>query len=270
MWTAVDNIQDTQLAIDEYSSLENFSRLAVYGLLQSMYVQQDAVKHLELAIKIEVPNWKKDYPDLYNIRNIRNETIGHPTSGKEDSYTSISHTNNLNILEYGVWSKDGFQHKTINIKDIVVMQHNLLGKEVGRIMEKINDDEAQHRKNFKDKSLLDLLKSTSYHIEKLWSSERSREYSEVNFETLKSIYENFKEEIKKRFKIDRVDEQGVQIPGLISVIQHVEKILPRIEKMIPMGINTDQLDLDVYVESLDKAFNDLRKMAKEIDKDFNN
>ena len=81
---------------------------------------------------------------------------------------------------------------------------------------------------------------------------------------------SIKEEIKKRFKIDKVDEQGVQIPGLILVVQHVDKILPRIEKMVPMDDNVDQLDLDVYVESLDKSFDNLRKMAKEIDDEFAN
>lgn len=269
LWTAVDNVEDTQSAIEEYSSLENFSRLAIYGLLQAMYVQQDAIEHLETAIQIQIPDWKKDYPGLSNIRDIRNETVGHPIS-KNGLYTSISHTNNLNILEYGVWSKDGFQHKTIDLKDIIVVQHDLLVKEIERIVHKINEDETQHKSKFEDKKLFESLNSTSYHIGKLWSFEKSREYSRVNFDTLKTIYGNFKEEIKKRFKLEKVDEQGVQIPGLIDVIQHIEKILPRIEKMIPMDQTVDQIDLDVYVESLAKAFDDLHKMAKEIDDQFNN
>ena len=267
LWTAADNLEDTQLAIEEYSSLKDFSRLAVYGLLQSMYVQQDAISHLEKAIKILTPDWKKDYPELSNIRDVRNETIGHPISEK-GLYTSISHTNNLNILEYGVWSRDGFQHKSIDLKNIINIQHDLLIKEVDRIMGKINEDETQHKQSFKDKSLSKLLASTSYHIQKLWSFEKSRDYSQVNFNSLKSIYENFKEEIKKRYKLEKVDEQGVQIPGLILTIQHIEKILPRIEKMVPMDDSIDQLDLDVYVESLDNSFEDLRKMAKEVDVEF--
>lgn len=269
LWTAIDNIEDTQLAIDEYFSLKDFSRLAIYGLLQSMFVQQDAIFHLEKAIKIATPDWKKDYPGLSNIRDIRHETIGHPISSEKGLYVSISHTNNLNILEYSLWSQEGFKHKTINLKDIISVQHDLLVKEVNRIIKKISEDEIQHKQNFKDKSLSKLLNSTRYHITKLWSFANSREYSKVNFEILKSSYANFKNEIKERFKIDKIDEQGVQIPGLILVIQHIEKILPRIEKMLPMDNNADQLDLDVYIESLDKSFNNLRKMAKEIDNEFN-
>lgn len=268
LWVAVDNIEDTQLAIDEYPSLKDFSRLAIYGLLQSMFVQQDAIFHLENSIKIPTPDWEKDYPKLHEIRNIRHETIGHPISNEYERYTSISHLNNLNILDYGVWSRNGFEHKTINIKEIITTQHDLLVKEIERIMKKIIEDEKKHKLNFKDKSLTKLLDSTGYHIEKLWSFEKSREYSVINFKTLKSIYENYKEEIKKRFKINKVDEQGVQIPGLIVVIQHIEKIFPRIEKMIPMDSSVDQIDLDVYVESLNNSFDELRKMAKEIDDKF--
>jgi len=269
LWTAADNIEDTQEAIDEYLSLDKFSRLAVYGLLQAMVVQQDAISHLEKAIKITTPDWRREYPDLSKIRMIRIETVGHPISTKSETYTSISRTNNINSLEYGVWSKDGFLHKTIDLKDIINVQHNLLIKEIDRVMRKISEDEQAHKKKLKVRSLVDLLASTGYRVEKLWSFERSREYSRINFESLKSIYENFKEEIKKRFKIEKVDEQGVQIAGLISVIQHIEKIMPRIEKMISMNEDVDQLDLDVYVESLDKAFDELREMAKEIDKEFN-
>jgi len=263
LWTAVDNIEDTQSAINEYFSIKNFSRLAIYGILQAMVVQQNCVTQLENAIQIKVVDYKIDYQDLYIIRGIRDETVGHP------KFTSISHTNNLHILEYGVWSNNGFEHKTINLKDIINIQHNLLAKEIDRIMKKINEDETQHKQKFKDNKLVKLLASTGYHIQKLWSFESSREYSKVNFETLKLTYEKFKAEIKKRFKIDKVDEQGVQIPGLILAIQHIEKILPRIEKMVPMDDTIDQLDLDVYVESLDRSFNDLRKMAKEIDDEFN-
>jgi len=267
LWTAVDSLEDTQLAIDEYSSLKSFSKLAVYGLSQAMYVQQDAISYLEEAINIPIPNWKKDYPDLLKIRDIRHETIGHPIS-KKGFYTSIYRTNNLNYLEYGIWSKDGFQHKEIDIREIIDIQHKLLVKEINRIMTKIKKDEAKHKQIFKNKSLAELLNSTAYHIEKLWSFEKSRKYSRINFNTLKSIYENFKEEVKKRYKLNNFDEFGVQIPGLILTIQHIDKILPRIEKMVSMDESVDQLDLDVYVESLDRSFKELREMAKETDDEF--
>lgn len=267
LWTAVDNVEDTQSAIEEYSSLKDFSRLAVYGLLQAMVVQQDAISHLEDAIKIKKPDWKKEYSGLSDIRKIRVETVGHPISEK-GLYTSISATNNLEVLEYGVWSKGGFVHKTISLKEIVGIQHDLLIKEINRVIKKIKADEAKHKRKHRKKSLAKLLDQTSYYIQKLWSFERSRDYSRINFNFLKSRYEEFKKEIKRRYKLNKVDEHGVQIPGLVLVFQKVDKLLSRIENMVFMKRGTDEFELDVYVESLDHAFEELRVMAKETDEEF--
>jgi len=272
LWTAVDNVEDTQSAIDEYSSLKDFSRLAVYGLLQAMVVQQDGIKHLEEAIQIRALNFKKDYPDLHKIRDIRNETVGHPTNTKRkkggSTYTSISHTNSLDILEYGVWSRKGFEHKTIRLKEIIDTQSKLLVKELDKVIAKIKKDETKHKKVFRGKSLSKMLAQTDYYIQKLWSFEKQRDYSRINFDFLKSVYEKFKEEIKQRYRIEKVDEHGVHAPGLIEEIKKVEKLLPRIERMIPMGAHVDEFDLDVYVESLNNAFAQLRVMSKEIDETF--
>lgn len=267
LWTAVDNVEDTQSAIEEYSSLQTFSRLAVYGLLQAMVVQQDAIAHLENAIKIKKPDWKKEYAGLSDIRKIRVETVGHPISEK-GLYTSISRTNNLEVLEYGVWSKKGFEHKTISLKEIIKTQHDLLIKELDRVIKKIKADEAKHRKKHGMTSLAKLLDQTGYHVEKLWSFETSRDYSRINLKFVKSRYEEFKKEIKKRYKLKKVDEHGVQIPGLVLVFQKVDKLFPRIEKMIPLGSGVDEFELDVYVESLDHAFQELRVMAKKTDEEF--
>lgn len=272
LWTAVDNIEDTQAAIDEYTDLENFSRLAVYGLLQSMVVQQDAISHLEEALQIEKPNWPKDYPGLSKIREIRVETVGHPTETKKKdgfSYTSISHTNKLHTLEYGVWSSRGFEHRTIDLKDIIQTQHDLLVAEIDRVIEKINEDERDHKMQFQDQGLSEILKTTSYNIQKLWPFERDRTYSEIMFKSLCDAFERFKEEVKKRYGFSDFSE-AVGIPGVVHVVEKVEKLLPRVEAMLPMGDSVDPLDLEVYVESLSKAFDELRMMAREIDEEFAN
>jgi len=271
LWTAVDNIEDTQLATKEFTSLQNFSRLAIYGLLQSLVVQQDGLRHLEEAIKIKVPNFKTKYPELYRIRKIRNETIGHPTETKRKNgvitYTSISPTNNLNTLEYGVWSKDGFTHRAINLKDIINTQQRLLTGEINKVIKKIKKDEIKHKRKYRNESLTSLLSQSDYFIQKLWSFEKQRDYSKINFDILKSCYNKFKDGIKKRYNIQKMDD-GIQIPGLIMVTQKVDKLLPIIEKMIPIGANVDEFNLDVYVESLNKSFKELRGMAKEIDAEF--
>lgn len=94
--SAMDAIQDTEDAIQAYevhpptrSTGERY--LLLYGLLQAMFVQQDALKSIALALKI---NFEED-KELKEIRETRNETVGHPTEirrKKVKYYATISQT----------------------------------------------------------------------------------------------------------------------------------------------------------------------------------
>lgn len=270
LWTAVDNIEDTQLAIDEYSGLVNFSRLAAYGLLQAMVVQQDAISHLEEALQIDKPNWPRDYPQLSKIREIRRETVGHPTETKKkggNSYTSVAHTNKLDVLEYGVWLSNNFEYRRINLQEIIKIQHDLLVTEIERIIQKVRSEESAHKKQFQHRSLSDVINATNYSIQKLWPFEKDRFYSQIMFNTLVDAYGTFKAEIKRRYEFDDFSE-AVSIPGLVLAVEKIDKLLPRIQKKLPLDSNVDPLDLEVYVEALRNAFDELQTMAKEVDDEF--
>lgn len=93
---SMDVIGDTQIAINSYFSLPNFKAenggyLFLYGLLQAFFLQQDAINHLSEALFDTSINWKKDYPDIYLVRELRNDSIGHPTKrGRDESFHFIA------------------------------------------------------------------------------------------------------------------------------------------------------------------------------------
>ncbi|MGC2698028.1 MAG: hypothetical protein WA738_19755, partial [Candidatus Angelobacter sp.] len=77
--SSLDVIEDTQLAIDSYFSesvaaSEGACYTKVYGILQVLYVQQDAVRHLFESLGCKFEN-----PALRRVRDIRNRAVGHPT-----------------------------------------------------------------------------------------------------------------------------------------------------------------------------------------------
>ncbi len=279
LWSSFDNIKDSLEVIKEYLNLESGGYLAIYGVLQALIVQQDALQHIEESLGLLTKKFFLDYPDLYNIRFVRSEIVGHPTQtmikGRKSSYnegtvtyTSISPGTGLRIVNYSVWSKKGYSSKSVNLLDIIKKQAEILDVEIDSIMKKIKDNEEKHIKEFKNESLSDLLKITGYLIQKLWPHERDRYYSEVCLNSLKNIYKKYKLSIKKRYKLKKIDDNALSIPGVVIVVQKIDRLIPRIEKMVMFGQNVDELDLDVYVESLSHAFEDLRKMAVEIDEEF--
>ena len=76
--SALDVIGDTELALQEFKLKNCFmgiSYILAYGVLQTIFLQQDAIKHLALSLKLpfQLP------PELREIRELRNDATGHPT-----------------------------------------------------------------------------------------------------------------------------------------------------------------------------------------------
>ncbi len=91
--SCLDTLQHTELAIQAFAShaggLSPGERyLAIYGLLQAMVLQQDAVCNLDEALGGPGDYVVRD-ERLQEIRKIRNWSVGHPT--KADRRDSISH-----------------------------------------------------------------------------------------------------------------------------------------------------------------------------------
>ncbi len=91
--SSLDAIRQTHRAIEAYNhsngELTDDQRyLAIYGLLQALVVQQDAICHLTEALGTK-PVHMNRHKRLEEIRNIRNWTVGHPT--KIDRYDTHSH-----------------------------------------------------------------------------------------------------------------------------------------------------------------------------------
>ena len=99
--SALDLIGDTELAIEAYPSLcsdksDGESYLIVYGILQTLLLQQDAAMHIAEALGLKKIIRPKQ---LDEIRIIRNSAAGHPTSQKENG-SSLYTTNFTEPLSY--------------------------------------------------------------------------------------------------------------------------------------------------------------------------
>lgn len=96
-FTALGAIMDANDAISQYISIEDKSTLALYGLLQAIYIQQDSCLFLNKLFNIK-DSMSKTFAE---IRKIRNELVGHPMA---DHYKSH------NFLAYNKWDKWNFSY----------------------------------------------------------------------------------------------------------------------------------------------------------------
>lgn len=82
---ALRTLEDAALAVEYYLSNEypNDFRgkyLFTYGLLQALFLQEDAANSLSKVLCKTKIDFKSLYPEAFKIREIRNDIIGHPTN----------------------------------------------------------------------------------------------------------------------------------------------------------------------------------------------
>ncbi len=144
----------------------------VYGVLQGIFLQQDALK--DLANALHFPFRIGDYQDLKTIRDIRNQIVGHPTNysrGKSESYFRINRIS-LSLDEFDVLEfnrLDGQrQIASVNITQLLIDNEKLVVKAMKDLRNKLETDIRKHKSQFRGKPLADCIdKSLSYMCEKV-------------------------------------------------------------------------------------------------------
>lgn len=93
---AVDCLEDTQEAINQYldspfPSSSGGKYLYIYGLLQALFVQQDALMVIyKIIFNKNLTFNENSYPELKKIRDIRNDCVGHPTGRGKNQLIGIT------------------------------------------------------------------------------------------------------------------------------------------------------------------------------------
>ena len=270
---SMDVIGDTQIAINSYFSLpsfkaENGGYLFLYGLLQALFLQQDALNHLSEALFDKPINWKSEYPDIYLVRELRNYSIGHPTKrGKDESFHfiarySVSKGHFRLMSHYSKTNKSEF--RDIDINAIRAKQENSVVKILDTVIELMEKEYSDHKQKFENSKLSDLIPGTmSYSFGKVYEGiYNDNPLAEMNFSIIQSTIDAVKNEIIKRYgKISALE-------GLSDVIRRIDYILLKVDNWIKNKQLLNNEDAEVFLDSFSDRFKELEKMLHEIDEEF--
>ncbi len=270
--SSLDLIGDTQIAIDAYPQLfsmreEGVSYLIVYGILQTLLLQQDAAKHIgdALDIKVKLPK------ALEEIRVIRNSAAGHPSYQKENGLSKSSFITRMSISPTGfglttVYSGDKeYEMRHIAIPALIEKQQIYLGEILSKVITKLEKQEMEHRAMHKDKKLTDIFPRTiSYHFSKIYEATYSRDGFLLGTPSLKIIaecIESFKDELSIR------GEWGIYE----SIDYHYELIdypLKRLESYFGGDDAMNEKDAYIYASFLSNQLKSLQEIARELDEQY--
>ena len=275
--SCMDTIGDTEEALESFLKLdtdnsdEGSNYLCICGALQHLIVQQDAVENLYEALKLP---YSKD-GSLEKIRDIRVGAIGHPTNRrnkKEFNFinrsTLTAHSFEL-LTYYRTNSGNGeleSKRENINVPDLIATQKSVFVDVLNNIIETLQKEEIEHRKEFADKKLIDAYKHTSYPFQKVLEATISPDSPHVELvgvhvdQILKSV-EAFKTGLKERDEPD--DNFAYRYENLDYAFRHIKAFFHA-----PEQTHIHREDTYILADFAQRQVEILEEIAEEIDERY--
>lgn len=271
--SSLDVIEDADLAVDAYVKNElgnddGEKYLRLYGVLQALFIQQDAVDNLCESLRFA--NNLKEYPELEEIRDIRNDSIGHPTKrGNHKSYHFISR---ITISKSGFQLVSNYENKTafrdISVLDLIAKQRHYLSQILNKILSDLRAEEKDHKEKFRMEKLESIFeKVQAYKIFEGINNPHRVELGAIRLGVVKGALRNVKEVLQKRgIEIQTYDSIKYVYDKLEFPIAELETYFNRLGDKKEPNINSETAY--IFTHFINSKFAELQEICKEIDEEY--
>ena len=275
LWTAMDVIDDVESALTAYTENEfptevGEKYLRIYGVMQALFLQQDALDDLIKAIHPAKDICVKDI--LKDIREARNASVGHPTRfgrrGVLSTHGIVQHSmrkEGFELLSYPKKNDETFEH--VPVQELIEKQRAEAARILSEVVEELRQQEEAHRAEFRGIKLVRAFNLVPYAFEKIFE-ELSRDSGPIlsNW-AADHLYESladFEKLLKERgLAVDSYDS----IEYLYDKIEHPLTELRRFIKRDRSEVLSNK-SAAVFAEALQHYFDELRHIAGEIDQEY--
>src|SRR5260370_29519590 len=180
LWTAMDIIDDVESALTAYVENEFPSDLGekylrVYGAMQGLFIQQDALLDLIKAIHPARAIRLNDV--LKDIREVRNASVGHPTNlnrkGVLSAHGIVQNSmrkDGFDLLSYP--EKDGKMFQHVPVLELIEKQRAEAVRILSEVVEDLREQEREYREQFREIKLRAVFNGVSYAFEKIFEEVR--------------------------------------------------------------------------------------------------
>ena len=275
-----DAIDDTDLALDSYladrfPSKEGALYLIVYGVLQVLYVQQNAVGDLLRALSIKIAH--EEYPRLSRIRDIRSASIGHPTAKKTKGGYSYHFITRVTLRKSGFRllsdRPDGSTHwEEVTIPDLIAEQRHDVADILRRVITDLETDEERHREQFRGERLQDPLPpSLSYDFQKIaeatagTTTHVGAALGQVAVKNMREALERLRDALTRR-GLAEAYHLNESIEEILYPLSEIDTFFEAIKTGAQPGLNERLAYICAFF--IDKRIEGLRQVAREIDEDY--
>jgi hypothetical protein len=274
--SSLDVIGDTELAFEAHITetlRENWgvSYLIVYGVVQALFLQQDAL--FNLADALAIPETLDKYPRLREIRELRNASIGHPT--RQGGTTAPK----FHFITRVTLNKDGFQlvsdlpdgstkFTPISIPSLIADQQRDAATILTNIIAALEEEEEMHREQFRGRKLEALLPERHwYYFQKVFEGTHTPapEVAAAGKAGLHMILDRM-----EAFRAALVERGLEDVWHIKDSLEEIAYPLRRLDQYFDDVLATRDLNLqprDAYIYAFfaEQKIERLRDTAKEVD-----
>lgn len=270
--SSLDTIGDTlysyQAYVDtDYPINDGLKYIFIYGLLQALFIQQDAMRHLSEAFNIQFELTDR----LKDIRSVRNASIGHPTKNQIKTSIYYNYISRVSLSKMGFTLMRSFdQGKNefidVDIYSIIHDQLNDIEASYKSLDKKLKEADRMHREQYKDDLLSDIFHSTmGYTFSKVAEGIHSPQGGSVTFalsmlNSIQKSYEKFEASLLKRGELSEYIKYD---------LDEYNHALSKLEDYL--NANDSKMtnkDANIYYFYINERHNYFKEIAKEVDEDY--
>lgn len=272
VFTSIDLIEDCENAIEEFenipeTNLQNRSTLYIYGVLQSMYCQQDGLFHLYKTITNKTLKNVYELFELYNfnksIREVRDDIAGHPADRKngKEFYFIGKGPNTKYSFSYAGYTPH-FRKVDVDLRQFIEEQRKFTITVLNAVGKTISEQIKIHKDKFKSMKLADIVNNLNYPTQLIYRGIfNNHPLAEIGLKEIREKLDALRIELEKRY--------NNKIPDSISDIFRLQThILLRIDSWIANKELERNTDAEIFMDSFDHQMDELMEILKEIDDEF--
>jgi hypothetical protein len=277
--SSLDVIGDTDEAITAFEERKSGDSkaahyLAVYGLLQAIYVQQDAA--INLCESLSIPENINKHPKLVEIRKVRNDVVGHPTKGDGRKGMPTSHhiISRMSLTEAGftllsLYSDGTSKHEHINIPELLNEQTKHILEILSMVIRRLDAEEKTHKEKFRVEKLANVFPDVlTYHFEKIFEGIFRDDYAELSagdLEQVAGVLHDFRTAIGRR-NMDYYEKLEDEYDLIEHAVSHLREYFR--SKIAKGNVGIDHSAARIYAMFLRGETDSLRQQAIEIDEEY--
>ncbi|MCW5959802.1 MAG: hypothetical protein KIS76_06530 [Pyrinomonadaceae bacterium] len=269
--SSLDVIGDTEQAFDSYLKIDEPESdgekyLNIYGVLQALFIQQDAVTHLSEALGLP---YTVD-PLITQIREIRNDSSGHPT--KRGKGRAFNHISRISMERHSfklmtTYPNADPKFTDVDVPKLIESQRSILQSTLSNVIDNLREEEMEHREKHRNKKLVDTFTSTGYYCEKIAEALGGGLPPEFGASLLKSMIDNieeFKSELRNRGVLEAYEDSVGYYSNLL------EYPLNELHNYFTNSSETklNEKDAEIFLSFIRKNMDVMAQIANELDEEY--